>query len=450
METCCAAGCRSEERRQRHVLRHRQHGTDRSCRKPKSPVLSRRFPAKRLRFSAAPLSNAWQTYVSRRVAIASVARFWPRIVLRLGVFALGRTSAGAVDGNRRQRMSFQSGPSAFYQVEGAQVAAPRQIWLHSGAIAVTSLRIRNQASGELLSTPIDYRVTLDLGGELGLWKERLAIAVGIPVAVWQKRRPSAIARRFGSFRRKTAAGKVRWGSSLARARQAHADRLVLGHPDDARFHDSRRGRTTSSPHRARRSHRSWWVGFKRPGRVCAQPIGSTGPASANLPNDDPALRRVGRRGKCSVPTWRIGLARCSLKRSVLLSKRAIQSRPSFGGLRFVSGKPPLTWAAVAGLVRLPPTGERLCQCAAISIRPEPQPKLCRKTARALTRQRAPHPFDIDRFCAMLLPAPSEDIGRKSPNTGRRANGRSWSQNTTKCPCSRSDRARRKQSGRCTR
>lgn len=85
-----------------------------------------------------------------------------------------------------ERMSFQSGPSAFYQVEGAQVAAPRQIWLHSGAIAVSHpLRIRNQASGELLSTPIDYRVTLDLGGELGLWKERLAVAVGIPVAVWQ-------------------------------------------------------------------------------------------------------------------------------------------------------------------------------------------------------------------------------------------------------------------------
>lgn len=85
-----------------------------------------------------------------------------------------------------ERMSFQSGPSAFYQVEGAQVAAPRQIWLHAGAIAVSHpLRIRNQATGELLSTPVDYRVTLDLGGELGLWKERLAIAVGIPVAVWQ-------------------------------------------------------------------------------------------------------------------------------------------------------------------------------------------------------------------------------------------------------------------------
>lgn len=85
-----------------------------------------------------------------------------------------------------ERMFFQSGPSAFFQVEGAQVAAPRQIWLHSAAVVISHpLRLRNQYTGELLSTPVDYRVTLDLGGELGLWKDRLALGIGLPVAVWQ-------------------------------------------------------------------------------------------------------------------------------------------------------------------------------------------------------------------------------------------------------------------------
>ncbi len=85
-----------------------------------------------------------------------------------------------------ERMFFQSGPSAFFQVEGAQVAEPRQIWLHSAALAIAHpLRLRNQYTGELLSTPVDYRVTLDLGAELGIWKKRLALGIGLPVAVWQ-------------------------------------------------------------------------------------------------------------------------------------------------------------------------------------------------------------------------------------------------------------------------
>lgn len=47
------------------------------------------------------------------------------------------------------------------------------------------LRLRQRYSDDLLATPVAYRVSLDLGGELGLWKQRLAIGVALPVALWQ-------------------------------------------------------------------------------------------------------------------------------------------------------------------------------------------------------------------------------------------------------------------------
>ena len=84
------------------------------------------------------------------------------------------------------RLIFHSGPSAFYQVEGGMVAAPRELWLHS-AVSLLShpLRIRNHYSGEQLALPVTYRVSLDLGGELGLWKKRLSLGFVLPVALWQ-------------------------------------------------------------------------------------------------------------------------------------------------------------------------------------------------------------------------------------------------------------------------
>lgn len=85
-----------------------------------------------------------------------------------------------------ERMTFQTGPSAFFQVEGGMVAAPRELWLHSAALVLSHpLRLHNRYTGEPLAMPVQYRVTLDLGGELGLWKKRLSLGFGLPVAVWQ-------------------------------------------------------------------------------------------------------------------------------------------------------------------------------------------------------------------------------------------------------------------------
>ena len=90
------------------------------------------------------------------------------------------------------------------------VAAPRELWLHSAASLLSHpLRIRNHYSGEQLALPVTYRVSLDLGGELGLWKKRLSLGFGLPVALWQGGRATASDRRQRSFRRKATADKCR-------------------------------------------------------------------------------------------------------------------------------------------------------------------------------------------------------------------------------------------------
>ena len=113
---------------------------------------------------------------------------WPilgSLLLVVLGWSLG-TACAQSTGIAAERMMFHSGPSAFYQVEGGEVAAPRELWLHSAASLLSNpLRLRQRYTGELLATPVSYRVTLDLGGELGLWKKRLSLGVGLPVALWQ-------------------------------------------------------------------------------------------------------------------------------------------------------------------------------------------------------------------------------------------------------------------------
>lgn len=107
-------------------------------------------------------------------------------LLLLGLMWSSGKACAQSTGIAADRMVFHSGPSAFYQVEGGEVAAPRELWLHSSASVLSSpLRIRQRYSSELLAIPVAYRVTLDLGGELGLWKKRLALGFGLPVSLWQ-------------------------------------------------------------------------------------------------------------------------------------------------------------------------------------------------------------------------------------------------------------------------
>lgn len=111
-------------------------------------------------------------------------------VQRLGFLAVVAVLPTVADaqttGIAVERMFFQSGPSAFYQVQGAEVAAPLSLWLHAGALVMQKpLTFQHQFTRETLAVPVDHRVTLDVGAELGLWKERLSLRLGLPVAMWQ-------------------------------------------------------------------------------------------------------------------------------------------------------------------------------------------------------------------------------------------------------------------------
>lgn len=66
------------------------------------------------------------------------------------------------------------------------MAPAGQVWLTGMASAVGQpLRLRSALTQELVAEPVAYRVTLDLGAEVGLWRKRLALGLGVPVAVWQ-------------------------------------------------------------------------------------------------------------------------------------------------------------------------------------------------------------------------------------------------------------------------
>ncbi len=78
------------------------------------------------------------------------------------------------------------GPSAFGQVEGAPVAPAGQVWVTGMASAIGHpFRLRSALTQEQVAEPVAYRVSLDLGAEVGVFRKRLALGLGVPVALWQ-------------------------------------------------------------------------------------------------------------------------------------------------------------------------------------------------------------------------------------------------------------------------
>lgn len=85
-----------------------------------------------------------------------------------------------------ERFVAAPGPSAFGQVEGGKVATAGQVWFTGMATGAGQLlRLRSALTQEPVAEPVSYRVTLDLGAEFGVWRNRLAVGFGVPVAVWQ-------------------------------------------------------------------------------------------------------------------------------------------------------------------------------------------------------------------------------------------------------------------------
>lgn len=129
-----------------------------------------------------------------RAAFAPLVRTAPRLALLPMCLVLGlasssahaQTSTPTSTGIAADRFTPAPGPAAFGQVEGAKVAPAGQIWITGMASAVGHpLRLRSALTQEQVAEPVAYRVTLDLGAEVGVWRKRLALGLGVPVAVWQ-------------------------------------------------------------------------------------------------------------------------------------------------------------------------------------------------------------------------------------------------------------------------
>jgi hypothetical protein len=112
-----------------------------------------------------------------------VIRRW---LVLLWLSALGSAPAGAAStGIAVDRWVPAVGPIAMIGVEGADVTRFGQ-----GAMALSFGLVRDPVrlelpSGEILSRPVRWQVSTDLSAEAGLWKNRLAFAVGLPVVLWQ-------------------------------------------------------------------------------------------------------------------------------------------------------------------------------------------------------------------------------------------------------------------------
>lgn len=84
------------------------------------------------------------------------------------------------------RFAPAAGPGAFAQVEAALVPLPAQLWLSGALLGIgRPLVLRSALTGDEVAVPVRYRTTLDLGGELGLWRQRLSIGFGFPLSIWQ-------------------------------------------------------------------------------------------------------------------------------------------------------------------------------------------------------------------------------------------------------------------------
>ncbi len=93
-------------------------------------------------------------------------------------------ASGASTGIAADRLVPGVGPVVMVGVEGADVTP-----LGQGSLALSLGVVRDPLrlvlpSGDLLSRPVRWQLTNDLSAEAGLWSNRLAFAVGLPVVWW--------------------------------------------------------------------------------------------------------------------------------------------------------------------------------------------------------------------------------------------------------------------------
>jgi len=84
------------------------------------------------------------------------------------------------------RFAPAAGPLSFAQVEGAPVPAAGQLWFAGGASFIgRALVLRHQATQEEVAVPVRYRLTVDVGAELGIYRQRLSVGFAAPISIWQ-------------------------------------------------------------------------------------------------------------------------------------------------------------------------------------------------------------------------------------------------------------------------
>lgn len=108
------------------------------------------------------------------------------LVFALGALFVAGAARAQSTGIAVERFTPAAGPSAFAQVEGAAVPAVGQLWFSGAIFGIGgALSLKNAVTGEGVAAPVRHRATLDVGAELGLWRQRLSIGVGLPIAVYQ-------------------------------------------------------------------------------------------------------------------------------------------------------------------------------------------------------------------------------------------------------------------------
>jgi hypothetical protein len=111
-----------------------------------------------------------------------IARWLAVAILLAAPGALAQTSTGIA----ADRFVPAVGPLSLFSVEGAPVTEAGALrWALSLGWVQDPITLRNDFTGALVTRPVSGQLSADLSMELGLWKRRLALSMGLPVVLSQ-------------------------------------------------------------------------------------------------------------------------------------------------------------------------------------------------------------------------------------------------------------------------
>ena len=109
-----------------------------------------------------------------------------RAALVVAVLAASAAARAQTTGVAAERFSPAVGPTALVGVEGAAVTPAGALsWAASFDALADPIVLREAYTGRAVSEPVDLALVADVALEFGVWK-RLALAVGVPVVLYQE------------------------------------------------------------------------------------------------------------------------------------------------------------------------------------------------------------------------------------------------------------------------